>query len=171
VFGIKRVIATASRPETIAFVKELGATDVIDHRVDLGPQLKALGIEPTLVFINHDTARYVKELEEHIAPFGQIGSVVGSITDSIPIHGMTLWFRSISFHWELQQTRVMFKRNVETHGQIVTQLAQLRAAGTLKNMVTKRETFSLASLRAAHDLQASGTIIGKIAFTFPEVLE
>ena len=40
-----KVIATASRPETIAWVKELGADHVIDHRKDLRPQLEALGLK------------------------------------------------------------------------------------------------------------------------------
>lgn len=37
------VIATASRPETAAWCRELGADHVIDHRRDLGPQLEELG--------------------------------------------------------------------------------------------------------------------------------
>src|SRR5438067_3256653 len=37
------VIATASRPESIAWVKELRADHVIDHRKPLRPQIEALG--------------------------------------------------------------------------------------------------------------------------------
>src|SRR5437660_8466993 len=39
------VIATASRPETIAWVKELGAEHVVDHRRPLRPQLEALALK------------------------------------------------------------------------------------------------------------------------------
>src|SRR5690606_896287 len=39
------VIATASRPETIAWVKELGADHVVNHRQDLAPQVRAAGFE------------------------------------------------------------------------------------------------------------------------------
>src|SRR5690242_10269242 len=42
--GLK-VIATASRPETIAWVKELGAQQVVDHRKPLRPQIEALGMK------------------------------------------------------------------------------------------------------------------------------
>ena len=35
-----RVIATASRPETVAWVKELGADQVVNHREDLVSQIK-----------------------------------------------------------------------------------------------------------------------------------
>src|SRR5690606_24020094 len=38
------VIATASRPESIAWVKELGAHHVIDHRRAMRPQLEEIGL-------------------------------------------------------------------------------------------------------------------------------
>ena len=40
------VIATASRPETVAWVKKMGADYVISHRTSLVDQMKELGIEP-----------------------------------------------------------------------------------------------------------------------------
>ena len=43
------VIATASRPETIAWVKKMGADHVINHRESLVDQIKALGLEPRYV--------------------------------------------------------------------------------------------------------------------------
>jgi NADPH:quinone reductase-like Zn-dependent oxidoreductase len=39
------VITTASRPETIAFTKAMGATHVINHRKDLRPQIKELNLD------------------------------------------------------------------------------------------------------------------------------
>jgi NADPH:quinone reductase-like Zn-dependent oxidoreductase len=39
VFGVKNIIATASRPETIDWVKQHGATHVINHREDLGERI------------------------------------------------------------------------------------------------------------------------------------
>jgi NADPH2:quinone reductase len=42
VFGIKRVIATASRPETVEWVKKMGATDVVNHREDIGRYISHL---------------------------------------------------------------------------------------------------------------------------------
>src|SRR3984957_10003347 len=38
------VIATASRPETVSWVRELGAHHVIDHRQPFAPQLAAAGV-------------------------------------------------------------------------------------------------------------------------------
>ena len=45
------MIATASRPETQAWVKELGAHHVIDHGKPLAAQVEALGLgAPAFVF-------------------------------------------------------------------------------------------------------------------------
>ncbi|MFX5945259.1 zinc-binding dehydrogenase, partial [Acinetobacter baumannii] len=38
------IIATASRPETKEWVKQLGADYVLDHRESLAPQIKQLGL-------------------------------------------------------------------------------------------------------------------------------
>lgn len=38
------VIATASRPETIESCRKMGATHVVNHRVDLESQIKALNL-------------------------------------------------------------------------------------------------------------------------------
>lgn len=45
ILGINTVIATASRPETVAWVKKLGATHVVNHREPLRPQLEKLGLK------------------------------------------------------------------------------------------------------------------------------
>lgn len=44
VLNLPVVITTASRPETIAWTKKMGATHVLDHRKDLQPQIDALGL-------------------------------------------------------------------------------------------------------------------------------
>ncbi|MFN7050592.1 MAG: zinc-binding alcohol dehydrogenase family protein, partial [Gemmobacter sp.] len=55
------VIATASRPETQDWVRELGAHHVIDHSQPLAPQVAALGIgAPGFVFSTTQTDRHVQ---------------------------------------------------------------------------------------------------------------
>lgn len=39
------VIATASRPETMESCKKMGATHVVNHRMDLESQIKALNLD------------------------------------------------------------------------------------------------------------------------------
>lgn len=45
VLKIGRVIASASRPETIEFSKKFGADDIINHRKPLTEELSRLGIK------------------------------------------------------------------------------------------------------------------------------
>jgi NADPH:quinone reductase len=70
------VIATASRPETQAWVRELGAHHVIDHSRPLAEQVAALGIgAPAFVFSTTETHRHLKEIIELIAPQGRFGLI------------------------------------------------------------------------------------------------
>ncbi len=49
-----RVIATASRPESTAWVKALGVGDVVNHREPLRPQIEARGLD----FVDYIIAIY-----------------------------------------------------------------------------------------------------------------
>jgi len=169
VFGIKTIIATASRPETIEWVKKLGATHVINHREDLAPQIKALNLVPTLNFISYDTPRYLKELIPVTRAFGQFGSIVESEVP-VPIHDSVAMIHAHSFHWEFMFSKSMFGYNVESQGRILTQVGKLREEGTIESHVKTRKVLSAESLQEAHELQASGKSMGKIVLTVPDEL-
>jgi NADPH2:quinone reductase len=63
------VVATASRPETMSWVKDFGAHHVIDHGKPIAAQVAALGIgAPGFVFSTTHTADHLKEIVELIAP-------------------------------------------------------------------------------------------------------
>jgi len=63
------VIATASRPETVAWVKEMGAHHVIDHSRPFAEQIDALGMgAPGFVFSTTQTTRHLGEIANLIAP-------------------------------------------------------------------------------------------------------
>ena len=169
-FNIGRIIATASRPETIEWVKKFGATDVLNHREPLGPQLEALGVQLSHAFICHDTATNVEQLVPHMRPFGHIGSIVGGGAP-VPINGDPAFFRSLSFSWELMGSKTIFGYRIETQGQILEKLGKLVEEGTLPTIVTKREVFSLATLREGLELQESGKVYGKLVFSVPDKWE
>jgi zinc-binding alcohol dehydrogenase family protein len=70
------VIATASRPETQAWVKKLGANHVIDHSKPLAEQVAALDIgTPAFVFSTTETHLHLKEIITLIAPQGRFGLI------------------------------------------------------------------------------------------------
>jgi NADPH:quinone reductase-like Zn-dependent oxidoreductase len=72
------VIATASRPETIDWVKKLGAHHVVDHRRPLAPQLAAIGF-PTVDIITAfvGTKAHAPEFADIVANEGHIGMIEG----------------------------------------------------------------------------------------------
>jgi NADPH2:quinone reductase len=161
VFGLT-VIATASRPETQQWCRDLGATHVIDHRQPLRPQLEALGFQ-TVDFIANfcDTDGYWAVMADLIAPQGHI---VGIVENSGPIELGLLKSKSASFHWESMFTRAAFQtEDLARQGGILDELATLLDAGTLRTTRTETLTpINAANLREAHACLEPGHTIGKI---------
>jgi NADPH:quinone reductase len=70
------VIATASRPESQRWVKELGAHHVIDHRKPLSQEVAALGLgAPAFVFSTTNTCQHLAQIVELIAPQGRFALI------------------------------------------------------------------------------------------------
>jgi zinc-binding alcohol dehydrogenase family protein len=87
------VIATASRPETQAWVRECGAHHVINHRQPLVPQLEALGLgAPGFVFSTTQTDLHYADIVELIAPQGRFGL----IDDPDGLDAMSLKLKAVS---------------------------------------------------------------------------
>ncbi len=157
------VVATASRPETIAWCRELGADHVIDHRQPLTPQLAALGIDRIEAAINlADTDRYWAELGELLAPQGHVGLIVepaGELRIGDPYKA-----KCIGIHWEMMFTRPRFRtHDMIHHHRILSRAASLVDAGQLRGI--HRETLGridAATLREAHRRLESGSTIGKL---------
>lgn len=160
------VIATASREETIAWCRELGADHVIDHRQPLTPQLETLGFKTVDAALNlADTDRYWTELGELLAPLGHVGLIVepsGALKIGDPYKA-----KSIGIHWEMMFARPRFRTaDMAEQGRILAGVAELVDAGTLRG--TQRETLSpinAENLREAHRRLESGTTIGKLTLS------
>lgn len=101
------VIATASRDETAAWCRTLGASHVIDHHQPLAPALKALGFDQVDAVLNlADTARYWQAVGELLAPQGHVGLVV---EPSQPLNiGDPYKAKAIGIHWEMMFTRARY---------------------------------------------------------------
>ncbi len=97
------VIATASRPETQAWARQMGAHHVIDHSKPIAAQVAALGLgAPAFVFSTTQTNQHASEIAELIAPQGRLGLI-----DELADVSM-LKRKSVSIHWELMFTRPIF---------------------------------------------------------------
>lgn len=158
------VIATASRAETIAWCREMGADHVIDHREPLAPQLQALGFDSIDAAVNlADTDRYWDALSELLAPQGHVGLIVepsGALRIGDPYKA-----KCIGIHWEFMFARPRFRTaDMGEQGRILARVAGLVDAGKLRG--TLHDTLSpinAASLREAHRRLESGRTVGKLA--------
>jgi zinc-binding alcohol dehydrogenase family protein len=161
VAGLK-VIASASRPETVAWVKELGADHVVDHSQPLRPQIEALGLKFVDYIANfNDTDRYWEAMGDLIRPQGAVCMIVGSRG---PLAQDGVRMKSATVCWELMFTRPRFKTPdmIEQH-RLLTRVAELIDGGRIRG--TLRETLrpiNAANLRAAHAKLESGRMIGKL---------
>lgn len=155
------VIATASRPETEAWVRELGAHKVINHHEPLAPQIAALGIgAPGFVFSTTHTHLYLDQVAELIAPQGRFGL----IDDPETLNVMPFKTKAVSTHWELMFTRPLFETaDMGRQGDILGEVADLVQTGRIKSTATEAlGKISAANLRRAHQMLASGKARGKI---------
>ena len=156
------VSATASRPESVAWVKSLGADHVIDHRKEMRPQLEALGKKHVdYIACFNDLDQHWAAIGDLIAPQGAIVSIVGN---QRPLAQDAIRAKSATLCWELMFTRPRFQTPdmIEQH-RLLDQVADWLDGGKLR--CTLKETLcpiNAANLRKAHAKLESGTMIGKL---------
>ncbi|OHX20071.1 zinc-binding alcohol dehydrogenase family protein [Chromobacterium sphagni] len=158
------VIATASRPETQAWVKDLGAHQVIDHRQPLSQELKRIGMaEVDYVASLNQTDAHFAEIVAALAPQGKLAL----IDDPAALDVSQLKRKSISLHWEFMYTRSMFATDdqIEQH-KLLTELARLVDAGIVRSTAAERfGAINAANLKRAHALLESNAAKGKIVLS------
>ena len=156
-----KVIGTASRPETQAWAKALGAHVVIDHSQPLSEALKQAGHgQVTHVASLTQTEHHLDQLVEALQPQGKLAL----IDDPKALDVSKLKRKSLSLHWEFMYTRSMFETPdmIEQHN-LLNRVAELIDAGTLKTTVGEHfGVINAANLRRAHALLESGKAKGKI---------
>jgi zinc-binding alcohol dehydrogenase family protein len=175
VFGLGKVIVTASRKETEEHVKNLGATHVISHREDVKKQLKEkVGVEKVeYVMICHGTNPYMATAVDIAAPKGRIGSIVelGEGEKLEGIGSMDAFMKQLSFHWEVMLSKAVYDYELELQGDILRRAAKLYDEGNLASLMTESDVLSVQSLIKAHEKIESGKAIGKIGFTIGDSIQ
>jgi len=155
------VIATASRPETQEWVKELGAHHVIDHSKPIAAQVADLGIgAPGFVFSTTNTDQHLSEIVEVIAPQGRFAL----IDDPKVLDIMPFKRKAISVHWELMFTRPIFGTPdmIEQH-KLLNRISELVDAGKIRTTLTDTVgTINAANLKKAHAMIETGKTKGKV---------
>ena len=156
-----RIVATASRPETVEWCRTLGAHLVIDHRTPMAPQLRAAGIEAVdMVAALTATDEHLADIVDCLAPQGKMAMIDDPRAFDISL----LKRKSISLHWELMFTRSLFQTaDMARQGELLTEVAALVDAGKLKTTLDAHYgAIDAANLRRAHALIESGKARGKI---------
>ena len=156
------VIGTASRPESQAWVKELGADFVINHYNPLNEELEKVGLNNVthIISLNH-TDQHFDQLVEIIAPQGKLALIDDPV---LPIDIMKLKLKSISLHWELMFTRSMFKTDdMEKQGALLNRVSELVDSGKIKTTLGEHYgAINAENLKRAHSNIENGKAIGKI---------
>ncbi|HEN8798082.1 TPA: zinc-binding alcohol dehydrogenase family protein [Pseudomonas putida] len=155
------VIGTASRQETQAWVKDLGAHYVIDHSESIPLQVEELKLNPIdyVISLTH-TDTYLPQLVEVLRPQGKLAL----IDDPAQLDVMPLKRKSLSLHWELMFTRSVYKTEdmIKQH-QLLERVSQLVDEGIVKTTVGEHfGSICAKNLKRAHALIESGKARGKI---------
>jgi NADPH:quinone reductase len=153
--------ATATRPESQAWCRRMGASEVIAH--------DALADLPDMAFDRilccHDTDRYFDTMARLVAPGGLICALAGARQ---PHNLMPLFNKSAGFVWEYMFTRPLHAPpDMDRQGWILAQIAALADAGRLRPTRTATlHGLTPETLTEAHDTLATGAQIGKLAIVY-----
>lgn len=154
------VIATASRPESKEWCESMGADLVVDHSQDVIAQLRPNGVDQVgMVFSTAATAANLSWIAKLLRPFGHLSAIdIAPPFDASPIVS-----KSISLHTEMVFAKVISGFDLASQGQILAQIADLAASGTLRPIATTRfDGLTTQNMKAAHEQLERRRTIGKI---------
>jgi len=156
------VVATASRPETIAWCLEMGADHVVNHREPLEPQLAELEFSSFPFIANlHLPDPYWAQTAALLAPLGTLGLIVEP-AGPLPV-GDPYKAKGARIVWEFMFARSKFQTpDMARQGEILEEIACRIDAGQLKPVLTRTlRPITPANVREAHAAMESGRAHGK----------
>jgi zinc-binding alcohol dehydrogenase family protein len=149
-----KVVASASRAESIAWCKGLGADETVDHTKPIEGEYDYL-----LCFSSTDA--YWNSFAKITKPQGKIGCIVRTMK---PIDLQILHDKSIAVCLEGMFTRSTFQTpDMEAQHHLLNEAAGLVEAGVIKGTMTQNlGRIDAANLRRAHQMIENGHVIGKL---------
>lgn len=161
------VIATASRGETEAWCRELGADEVVNHREPLKEELQRIGAgEVDYVLCAASTEQHLQSMADVVRPQGEVCLIVG-VKGNQPVAINAFQSKSVAICWELMFTRAMYETpDMQAQHDILEEAARLLGDGTLRH--TMRQHYgplNAENLRRAHATIESGRMIGKLVLS------
>jgi NADPH2:quinone reductase len=159
-----RTIATASRPESQVWCRNMGADDVIDHTHSIPDQLRSLNHSVDYILNTSSTDQHWAATCEVIKPQGCICCLVDTAG---PVDLNALKRKSTIFAWEFMFTRAMFQTgDMDEQHKLLTKVARWVDAGLIQStLTTTLSPINAVNVREAHARLESGHMIGKLALT------
>jgi zinc-binding alcohol dehydrogenase family protein len=154
------VIATASRPETAAWVRKLGTEHVADHSKPIDEAIKAIGFDGVdYVAAITTTPGNVPALVAALNPQGHINFI-----DDFDENIMPFKAKSTTISWEMMFTRSLFQTaDMDAQHRLLREVAALVDAGVLKStMAQHMGRMTVENLRRAHQVVETNRTIGKV---------
>jgi zinc-binding alcohol dehydrogenase family protein len=156
------VVATASRPETTEWCRDLGAHHVLNHHYDIAAQYEQFGLPaPEYIFcVTHERLHF-KKLSDLLAPEGAIGIIE---SNAAPLDVSGLFKKSGTLHTEFVFARGLLKTaTISAQHRTLEAIAHLVDNGTLKTTMTEHYgIINAANLKRAHAALEAGSVRGKI---------
>ncbi|KAI1260979.1 quinone oxidoreductase [Xylariaceae sp. FL1019] len=166
------VITTASRPETVEFSKQMGATHVVNHREDIVKQIRDLNLPADVplkyAFITSRTEQYLHPIGDILVPFGKVCSIVQARFD---MYGSQFMSKSLTFVWAWIGTGPYHHYQhdkQEKHHEWYEELSRLLDEGAIKCHLKQRLRLTAEGIREAHRRVEAGKAVGKIALGVDE---
>ncbi len=156
------IVATASRPESSDWCRNLGAHHVLNHHHNLAEQFSEFGLlPPEYIFCVTHERQHFKKLSELLAPEGAIGIIE---TNSGPMDISALIRKSGTLHTQYVFARGILKTPmISAQHRTLEAIAHLVDNGTLKTTMKEHfGTINAANLKRAHEAVEKGSVCGKI---------
>ncbi|MBP2058728.1 zinc-binding alcohol dehydrogenase family protein [Lactobacillus colini] len=156
------VIASASRLESINWVKKLGAKYTVNHRKNLVNEVRTLGYKYVDYILElKDIDSHWQEICELIKPEGSIASIT---ENKRPINLRLLTPKKATFAWEWMYTKSYYHTSdMQTQHDILDEISKQLDQGKLQCTLTQSLLpLNARNLRKAHSLVETGHMIGKV---------
>ncbi len=152
------VIGTASRPESAAWAREMGAHHVVNHH-NLLEELNEVAPDGVEHIFTPFSAGNVETFAAVLKPRG----AVVAIDEPEGLDLLPLKEKSQTWHWELMFTRPLFEPESTYQRELLDEVAWLVDEGVLRSTVTTRlSPIDAATLAEAHRRVESSATIGKV---------